>query len=68
LAKLVKKLCAKNAEALAWSALAEMAGALALSRTSPTPTGRRKSCGIRARWFDRASASIDRHHAGGDGS
>src|SRR5882724_1576942 len=33
LAKLVKKLCAKNAEALAWSALAEMAGALALSRT-----------------------------------
>jgi TetR/AcrR family transcriptional repressor of nem operon len=33
LAKLVKKLGAKNAEALAWSALAEMAGALALSRT-----------------------------------
>jgi hypothetical protein len=29
----VKKLGAKNAEALAWSALAEMAGALALSRT-----------------------------------
>ena len=33
LAKLVKKVGAKNAEALAWSALAEMAGALALSRT-----------------------------------
>jgi TetR/AcrR family transcriptional repressor of nem operon len=33
LAKLVKKLGAKNAEALAWSAMAEMAGALALSRT-----------------------------------
>jgi len=32
LAKLVKKLGAKNPEALAWSALAEMAGALALSR------------------------------------
>jgi len=29
----VKKLGAKNAEALAWSAMAEMAGALALSRT-----------------------------------
>src|SRR5258705_6931309 len=37
LAKLVKKLCAKNAEALAWSALAEMAGALALSRNPPHP-------------------------------
>jgi TetR/AcrR family transcriptional repressor of nem operon len=33
LAKLVKKLGAKNAKALAWSAMAEMAGALALSRT-----------------------------------
>src|SRR3989449_7499254 len=33
LGQLVKKLSAKNAEALAWSALAEMAGALALSRT-----------------------------------
>src|SRR5215470_577097 len=33
LAKLVKKLGAKHAEALAWSALAEMAGAVALSRT-----------------------------------
>ena len=32
IAKLVKKLGAKHAEALAWSALAEMAGALALSR------------------------------------
>ena len=32
LAKLVKKLGAKNPEALAWSALAEMAGALTLSR------------------------------------
>jgi TetR/AcrR family transcriptional repressor of nem operon len=32
-AKLVKKLGAKNADALAWSAIAEMAGALALSRT-----------------------------------
>jgi TetR/AcrR family transcriptional repressor of nem operon len=34
-AKLVKRLGAKNAEALAWSAIAEMAGALALSRTVP---------------------------------
>jgi TetR/AcrR family transcriptional repressor of nem operon len=33
LAKLMKRLGAKNPEALAWSALAEMAGALALSRT-----------------------------------
>src|SRR5262249_12460781 len=32
-AKLVKKLGAKNAEALAWSAIAEMAGVLALSRS-----------------------------------
>jgi TetR/AcrR family transcriptional repressor of nem operon len=38
LAKLVKKLRAKNADALAWSALAEMAGALALSRTVSDPT------------------------------
>src|SRR5437016_12890839 len=37
LAKLVKKLCTKNADALAWSALAEMAGALALSRTVSGP-------------------------------
>ena len=33
LAKLAKKVGAKDAEALAWSAIAEMAGALALSRT-----------------------------------
>ena len=33
LAKLAKKLGAKDAEALAWSAMAEMVGALALSRT-----------------------------------
>jgi TetR/AcrR family transcriptional repressor of nem operon len=33
LAKLAKKLGAKDAEALAWSAIAEMSGALALSRT-----------------------------------
>ena len=33
LAELAKKLGAKDAEALAWSALAEMAGAIALSRT-----------------------------------
>jgi TetR/AcrR family transcriptional regulator, transcriptional repressor for nem operon len=33
LAKLAKKLGAKDAEAIAWSAIAEMAGALALSRT-----------------------------------
>ena len=37
LAKLVKKLGAKNAEALAWAAMAEMAGALALSRTVSDP-------------------------------
>src|SRR2546425_8319873 len=37
LAKLVKKLCAKNAEALAWSALAEMAGAPPLSRNASHP-------------------------------
>jgi TetR/AcrR family transcriptional repressor of nem operon len=37
LAKLVKKSGAKNAEALAWSAMAEMAGALALSRTASDP-------------------------------
>ena len=29
----------------------------------PTPTGRRKSSGIRVQWFDRTSVSIDRHHA-----
>ena len=33
LARLAKKLGAKDAQALAWSAIAEMAGALALSRT-----------------------------------
>ena len=33
LAKLAKKVGARDAEALAWSAIAEMAGALALSRT-----------------------------------
>jgi len=33
----LKKLGAKSAEALAWSALAEMAGALALSRTVSDP-------------------------------
>ena len=37
LAKLLKQLGAKNAEALAWSAMAEMAGALALSRTVSDP-------------------------------
>jgi TetR/AcrR family transcriptional regulator, transcriptional repressor for nem operon len=36
-AKLVKKLGAQNADALAWSAVAEMAGALALSRTMSDP-------------------------------
>ena len=35
LAKLARKLGARDAEALAWSAIAEMAGALALSRTVP---------------------------------
>ena len=64
-AKLVKKLGAKNPDALAWSAIAEMAGALALSRTCPTRRGRRKSA-IRVRWFGRATASIDRHHAASD--
>src|SRR4029453_14197753 len=68
LAKLVKKLGAKNAEALAWSAIAEMAGALGLLRPVSAPTGGPKTSGIRARWFDRALASIDRHHAAGDGS
>ena len=33
LARLAKKLGAKDAQALAWSAIAEMAGAVALSRT-----------------------------------
>ena len=37
LAKLVKKSGAKNAEALAWSAMAELAGALTLSRTVSDP-------------------------------
>jgi len=37
LAKLVKKLGMKNAEALAWSAMAEMAGALTLSRAVSDP-------------------------------
>jgi len=37
LAKLVKKLGAKNAEALAWSAMAEMAGALTLARAVSDP-------------------------------
>ena len=36
-AKLVKKLGAKDGDALAWSAIAEMAGALALSRTVSDP-------------------------------
>ena len=33
----------------------------------PTRRGRRKSSAIRVRWFGRASASIDRHHAASDG-
>jgi TetR/AcrR family transcriptional repressor of nem operon len=37
LAKLLKKLGAKNADALAWSAMAEMTGALTLSRTVSDP-------------------------------
>jgi TetR/AcrR family transcriptional repressor of nem operon len=37
LAKLLKKLGAKNPDALAWSAMAEMAGALTLSRTVSDP-------------------------------
>ena len=37
LAKLLKKLGAKNPEALAWSALAELAGALTLSRAVSDP-------------------------------
>ncbi len=36
-AKLVKGVGAKNADALAWSAMAEMAGALALARTVSDP-------------------------------
>jgi TetR/AcrR family transcriptional regulator, transcriptional repressor for nem operon len=36
-ARLLRKLGAKNAEALAWSAIAEMSGALALSRTVSDP-------------------------------
>jgi len=36
-AKLVKKLGTRNAEALAWSAIAEMAGALALARAVSDP-------------------------------
>jgi len=36
-AKLVKGLGAKNADALAWSAMPEMAGALALARTVSDP-------------------------------
>jgi len=36
-AKLVKKLGVKDADALAWSAIAEMAGVLALSRTVSDP-------------------------------
>src|SRR5258705_3918538 len=36
-AKLMKKLGAKNAEALAWSAMAEMAGALTLARAVSDP-------------------------------
>jgi TetR/AcrR family transcriptional repressor of nem operon len=37
IAKLVKKLGTRNAEAVAWSAIAEMAGALALSRAVSDP-------------------------------
>jgi len=36
-ARLLRKLGAKDAEALAWSAIAEMSGALALSRTVSDP-------------------------------
>jgi TetR/AcrR family transcriptional repressor of nem operon len=36
-ARLVRKLGAKDADALAWSAIAEMSGALALSRTVSDP-------------------------------
>ena len=50
LAKLVKKLGAKNPEALAWSAMAEMAGALTLSRAVSDPDTSKGYFGILARW------------------
>ena len=60
LAKLVKKLGAKNAEALAWSTIAEMAGALALSRTVSDPA--------RARQILRNSRAMVRSRIGLDRS
>ena len=59
-AKLVKKLGAKNAEALAWSTIAEMAGALALSRTVSDPA--------RARQILRNSRAMVRSRIGLDRS
>src|SRR6266850_2535359 len=65
LAKLVKKLRAKNADALAWSVLAEMAGALALSRTVSDPA-RATHILRNSRAMVRSRLGLDpplRHHA-----
>src|SRR5262245_15584636 len=67
LAKLVKKLGAKNPEALAWSALAEMAGALTLSRTVSDP--KTSNAILRnSRAMVKSRLGLDRPAEGGSGS
>jgi AcrR family transcriptional regulator len=68
LAKLIERLGVKNADALAWSAMAEMAARSRCRVPCPTLTERRKFSAIRAPWCGRGSASIDRRHAAVDGS
>jgi TetR/AcrR family transcriptional regulator, transcriptional repressor for nem operon len=64
LAKLVRKLGAKNADALAWSAMAEMSGALALSRTVSDPD--RSTRILRnSRAMVRSRIGLDRSASGG---
>jgi TetR/AcrR family transcriptional repressor of nem operon len=63
-AKLVKKLGAKNADALAWSAIAEMAGALALSRTV-SDADRATQILRNSRAMVRSRIGLDRSASGG---
>ncbi len=58
-AKLLKMLGAQSADTLAWSAIAEMMGALLLARTVSDPDGRPESSAARGLRSRRTSAWID---------
>jgi TetR/AcrR family transcriptional repressor of nem operon len=65
LAQLIERLGAKNADALAWSAMAEMAGALALSRAMSDPDRATKNL-RNSRAMVRARIGLDRSPSRGD--